>query len=349
MEYAGAFHGLPQSGLASYQITERVATSETSFTHNDPPVTQQPQLAYNNHGYIEDRPGYYAQSPLPITEQPYQTQGYNGNHDLRYRNPHERFDLQDGGYDKDTSDDKPRKIPRSATRVILTRIVAAIFILFDCGSDWYQYFQMHNNQSDAPDHYNMSGYKNITNSKIVRISNCTDTEDITSKYMYFSIAGSVIALIQVINIIYQIRCEVLHRKNKSKEPNTRMGAKFLDGKTESFYNVLLIEFPQAVLLLLYQNACFSICDIDFSQNKKSLKKRLFAAGSGSVAVVSNCWRYFTSLRCCDDDQKPSKKSGGGSCCGACCKCCCKYCCCCCYACFKSVKSCIDCCFCCCMK
>ncbi|CAC5393887.1 unnamed protein product [Mytilus coruscus] len=96
---------------------------------------------------------------------------------------------------------------RESKRVILTRIVSALFIVMDCVSDWMQWFDM----KDLPLNVNVTSKLDNSGKK------CTDMEDITHYYMYFTIAGTAIALIQISNIIYQIRGEIVYKEKQARQ------------------------------------------------------------------------------------------------------------------------------------
>lgn len=106
------------------------------------------------------------------------------------------------------NDENPKlKKKRESKRVILTRIVSALFIVMDCVSDWMQWFDM----KDPPLNVNVTTI--FDNSG----KNCTDMEDIAHNYMYFTIAGTAITLIQISNIIYQIRGEIVYKEKQEKD------------------------------------------------------------------------------------------------------------------------------------
>lgn len=212
---------------------------------------------------------------------------------------------------------------RESQRVILTRIVSALFIVMDSVSDWMQWFDM----KDPPLYVN--GTSKFDNSG----KNCTDIEDIAHNYMYFTIAGTAIALIQISNIIYQIRGEIVFKENQEKKNlrnlEKRKGIlsypkKFLDGRTETLYKLILIEIPQAILLLRYQNVCLPSCNTDVFHDEKHLKRRITAVINGGMAMISNIWRYITSATCCEESTlmtQTVQKKKKSSCC-SCCSCCC---------------------------
>ena len=161
---------------------------------------------------------------------------------------------------------------------------------------------------------------------------CTEMDDVTQKYMYFTIAGTVLSVIQLANIIFQVYCEIRFRKETKEDIDRKMKypKKLLDGRTETFYSLLFIEIPQAILLLRYQNVCLPGCDRDFLKKKKHLKKRIIAVVNGGLALLSNAWRYITSEAFCEESTESKGKGcckGNGNCGRTCFKCCCPCCCC----------------------
>ncbi|CAG2229710.1 unnamed protein product [Mytilus edulis] len=187
---------------------------------------------------------------------------------------------------------QPRKTKRKSIKVILTRLCSAILIVMDCVSDWMQY-----NGMKPP--LDLDG----------SATGCVNKDDIANKYMYFTIAGTILSVIQLANITFQIYCEVLYRREmktgESSDEKTlgekldekmKYPKKLLDGRTETFYSMLFIEIPQGLILLGYENACVSSCNV----TNKNMKKGITAAVNGGMALFSNAFRFLTCSTLCEE-------------------------------------------------
>ncbi|XP_063431826.1 uncharacterized protein LOC134714474 isoform X2 [Mytilus trossulus] len=244
-----------------------------------------------------------------------------------------------------SSDKKKIKTKRNSIRIIITRIFSAILIIADCVFDWLQYYQIittpldiiseiiaddEDSQNNAYSNnnypfnnypyrnypyrnfpnYNYQGFQRgnalqqtteppASNSTLFCIS------DVGEIFMYFTIAGTVLSLIQLANIIFQIYSEVeyLKKKKQFSEDNEETPKKILDGRTETLYSVLFIEIPQGILLLMYQDACLP--SVGKTLKCKRLKQRTWAVVNGGIALLNNAFRYITCSKCCEEDIEDS--------------------------------------------
>ncbi|CAC5382561.1 unnamed protein product [Mytilus coruscus] len=196
-----------------------------------------------------------------------------------------------------TTNQLPRKTKRESIKVILTRICSAILIVLDCVSDWMQYYDIKPPLED------------LVGSNENSETDCVNKDDIVNKYMYFTIAGTVLSMVQLANIIFQIYCEVLFRRERKTgegsdektfgeklDEKMKYPKKLLDGRTETFYSMLFIEIPQGLILLGYENACVSSCVV----TNKNMKKRITAAVNGGMALLNNAFRFLTCSNLCEE-------------------------------------------------
>lgn len=101
--------------------------------------------------------------------------------------------------------------------------------------------------------------------------------------------------------------------------------KLLDGRTETFYSMLFIEIPQGLILLGYENACVSSCNV----TNKNMKKGITAAVNGGMALFSNAFRFLTCSTLCEETvvDEENEKSKFVACLRSIFKCCCPCLCC----------------------
>ncbi|CAG2229714.1 unnamed protein product [Mytilus edulis] len=111
---------------------------------------------------------------------------------------------------REGKNNKHRKTRRDSIRVILTRVCSAILVITDCVLDWMQSNDMTTPSDIISD---ISGYNGFTPQPI---KECTSREDIAEKYKYFTIAGTVLSVIQLANIIFQIYSEVQFMREKKQ-------------------------------------------------------------------------------------------------------------------------------------
>ncbi|XP_062576866.1 uncharacterized protein LOC134238756 [Saccostrea cucullata] len=187
-----------------------------------------------------------------------------------------------------SNDDDGRSINGSGRAfAVASKILSAVLIITNVVLDWMQYMSM-------DDSVERNATTNVS-SKPNPTKECVDgseKDELTKKFMYFSIAGSFLALLQIINIIIQI-------KGKSKKDNKNHG---LNGKAEVFFVTILIEIPQNYMLLRYEDICINTCDTGWDL------KKIMRFANGLSSVISALWRYITSI------SLPRSKEWGDSCC-----------------------------------
>ncbi|XP_034337893.2 uncharacterized protein [Magallana gigas] len=202
----------------------------------------------------------------------------------------------------DDQEEKEEKKPRKVWFYTTSRVFSALLIISSLVSDWLEYSDM-----DAP-----NGVAKETNKTSTRSEACSDKsrEDITKQFLYFTIAGTVLAALQLANIIYQIVEN--HRSLPDKEIRD-----WLDERTEVFLVNAFVEFPQIFLIHRYEAyLCLdNTCELDIKKVRRIL--------NGFSSLASTVWRYLTHV----------KVSAGSSCscsnmckrCAACCGNCIKSC------------------------
>ncbi|XP_063431633.1 uncharacterized protein LOC134714326 [Mytilus trossulus] len=205
-----------------------------------------------------------------------------------------------------SSDKKKIKTKRNSIRIIIFRVISAILIIADCVSDWLQYYGIDTTPLDVL--LDPKGVVKGLFGSSPQASNqtCMSKSDVGDQFMYFTIAGTGGALIQLANIIFQIYSEVQYLKKKKQfsEDNDGTPKKLLDGRTETLYSLLFIEIPQAILLLKYQDVCLPSLKArkkDKRRAKQFVKQRVLAVVNGGIALLNNAFRYITCSKCCEED------------------------------------------------
>ncbi|VDI69666.1 Hypothetical predicted protein [Mytilus galloprovincialis] len=309
-------------------FVESPSSSSMDETQVQTTSSEMMERAYVNEGYMHRPPSIQSIEQYPTNRMDH---GYHYNNPQAMEQPGMANPCNHGIYvmppcsptmdgAREGENKKHRKTKRDSIRVILTRVCSAILVITDCVLDWMQSNDMTTPSDIISD---ISGYNGFTPQPI---KECTSREDIAEKYKYFTIAGTVLSVIQLANIIFQIYSEVqfMREKKQAVEGNDstqkkmrdkilKYPKKLLDGRTETLYSVLFIEIPQGLLLLRYQDACVSLCSKDLKG--KHLSKRIWSAANGGIALLNNAFRYLTcSLMCeeeVEEDDKPGCCSGGG--------------------------------------
>ncbi|CAC5382563.1 unnamed protein product [Mytilus coruscus] len=301
-----------QEQIRSREMTERAYVNEGYM--------QRPPSIQSIEQYPTDRMdnSYHYGSPQAIEQTGMANPSIHGIHIMPPSSP-----TMDGA--REGISNKHRKTKRDSIRVILTRVCSAVLVIADCVFDWMQYNDMKTPLDIVSD---FSDFKSLIQQSDIE---CTSKEDVAEKYKYFTIAGTVLSVIQLANIIFQIYSEVKFMKEKKqvvegndstqkklKDKIMKYPKKILDGRTETLYSVLFIEIPQGLLLLRYQDACVSSCGKTLKG--KHLSRRIWSAVNGGIALLNNAFRYLScSLMCeeeVEDDGKPGCCSGaGGKCIG----------------------------------
>ncbi|XP_062573533.1 uncharacterized protein LOC134235418 [Saccostrea cucullata] len=212
--------------------------------------------------------------------------------------------------DHNQEQEEPPK-PRNVWWYTGCRVFSAILIILDLTFDWIEYTDMEDPIEDD--------------------SNCQkqefDSEDVANQFLYVCIAGTILAILQMVNIVYQIVQN--HRLHPTEEiPN------HLDERTEVFLVTTFIEIPQNFLLFRYEKLLCLDCEVEW--DSKTIKRFM----NGLVACLSSIWRYITNIKVSAGDKSdgccrnPCQKCGDcfGNCikkfCNGLLKCLCPCCCCC---------------------
>ncbi|XP_022335985.2 uncharacterized protein LOC111132466 [Crassostrea virginica] len=220
---------------------------------------------------------------------------------------------------------KPRKIWWYTT----SRVFSALLIICNLVSDWLQAEGFDDPVSDAQDTIKdqLSG------------GNCTETtgkkkQNAANLFLYFTIAGTVLAVGQLINIIYQI-------VQNHRLPADIKIPEYVDERTEVFFVNVFVEFPQSVILCrLEKNTPVQCLQCGITINSKKLWRFL----NGLVSLASSFWRFLTHVNISSSRGRGSKCSCSSvfdkcaqrlgkcikGCLLGCIKCLCPCCCCCIY-------------------
>lgn len=200
-----------------------------------------------------------------------------------------------------SSQQEEEKKPRKVWWYTTCRVFSAILIILNLVSDWLQY-------SDMNDYLKLVQMKKSLPDKNAKYCISEDTgEGITEQFMYFTIAGTLLALLQLANIIYQIV------QNHRLEPDDEI-RNYLDERTEVFLVNAFVRIPQNFLLHRLEKNCIE-CGI--SWNSKIIKRFL----NGLSALLSSVWRYLTNLKVSSGKSKTKCTFSCSELCGKCTECC----------------------------
>ncbi|VDI69668.1 Hypothetical predicted protein [Mytilus galloprovincialis] len=298
-----------QERTRSREMMKKAYANE-GFVHTPPSLQTNDQYPMNTFDYSHHRGSRQA------TEQP--GMANPSNHRILVMPP--SSPTMDGA--REGTSNKKRKMKRESIRIILTRVCSAVFIIADCVFDWMQYTDM----TTPPEFFADIESNFLRFPKTDK--HCTSKDDVAEKYMYFTIAGTVLTVIQLANIIFQIYSEVKYMKEKTgagddndsnqKKPMDKImkyPKKLLDGRTETLYSVLFIEIPQGLLLLRYQNVCLPSCAKTLSS--KTVTRRTKNIVNGGIAILNNAFRYVTCTKTIEEsvEDDTSCCGGGGKCVG----------------------------------
>ena len=194
-----------------------------------------------------------------------------------------------------------------------SRVFSDILIICNLVSDWLQVSDMDDLIGNVQDAIQDSFSKEI----------CLKTVKEEDKYaaklfLYFTIAGTVLAVGQLINIIYQIVQN--HRLSADEKI-----PEYVDERTEVFFVNAFVEFPQSFLVCrIEKNLPVSCVQCGITINFKKFWRFM----NGIASLASSFWRYLTHVNVSSDGLKCSCSSLCGNCIKDCLKCLCPCCCCC---------------------
>ncbi|XP_011432677.3 uncharacterized protein [Magallana gigas] len=183
---------------------------------------------------------------------------------------------------------KKEKKPRKVWWYTTSRVFSAALIITSLVSDWLEYSDMNDAIGDVKDKVGDSFKQEFCSKE--------PNEDETKQFLYFTIAGTVLAALQLANIIYQIV------QNHRLPPDTDI-RDWLDERTEVFLVNAFVKFPQSFLIHRYESNICLKCGTEINPKKI---KGLF---NGISSMASSIWRYLTYV-------KVSAGSGGSCSCSS---------------------------------
>ena len=219
-------------------------------------------------------------------------------------------------------EDKPRKVWWYRT----SRVFSAFLIICNLVSDWLQVSDMDDLIGNVQDAIQDSFSKEI----------CLKTVKEEDKYaaklfLYFTIAGTVLAVGQLVNVIYQI----VQNHRLSADDKIQV---YIDERTEVFFVNVFVEFPQSFLLCkMEKNLPIKCVQCGITINSKKFWRFM----NGIASLASSFWRFMTHVNVSSDGFKCSCSSSCEKCAQrfgkcikgcllGCIKCLCPCCSCCCY-------------------
>ncbi|KAK3100984.1 hypothetical protein FSP39_000004 [Pinctada imbricata] len=169
---------------------------------------------------------------------------------------------------------------------IIKQIVAIILIILDVILDWVEHGEMSNEGEWSSDKSNVS---------------CSSRGDHIAKlFLVCTVLGTLFAIVQIVNLGYQIYSETQTGKE---------GKKLMDGRTEVVITRLMEEIPQVLLIVAFRSECSIECNSDTSY------KDVKSAISATFSICNSVWRHLTSLDGCTFTPEGDKEKSG--CCKNC--------------------------------
>mgnify|MGYP003692022201 CR=1 FL=1 len=312
--------GYNETRFVETRIAETIFSNDQKIEGNGSPEPQNMVIGINDRGYPPPHShAYPAPVPMMIDRRADVT-----TLDLQYNqggiawNTQVPFVVQNYPPVPLPKTEEEEKKPRKIWWYTTSRVFSAILIICNLVSDWLQ-------ESDMDDP--ISDFKDSTK---VKVKECpAGAEDAAKQYLYFTIAGTVLAAGQLVNIIYQIvQNHRLPAEDKIPE--------YVDERTEVFLVNAFVEFPQNFLICRWEKNVPTTCvECGISLNSKKMKRFM----NGFVSLASSFWRFLTHVNVSSDGSKCScagmfAKCGErlGKCIKSCCMGCLKFLCPCCSCC-----------------
>ena len=119
---------------------------------------------------------------------------------------------------------------------------------------------------------------------------------IQSAFLIFTIVGTVVATMQIGNIIYQTSYECRNKKAKVSKVKIKLPkwTKLVNETVESFLLLVFVEYGQVLLLMGFYDSEVCIKEYDVVVNKKTIILVL----NVFFSFLRISWRLLKSCKCC---------------------------------------------------
>lgn len=182
----------------------------------------------------------------------------------------------DNDRDDDVDVDKPR-LERRQIFNLIKYFISIVLAVSDITFDWVEYFEMNKRGN-----YSIVLQRRSTFTESVFTHECQGQgETLQLIFLVFAIVGTVLSILQIFNIMYQLFYEF-----KGVDKEKRLVHEFV----ETFVFLFFIEIQQIFLIMGFYHVCTLDCDVNGPE--------IFIATNGIISYVRLFWRFFTSLKLC---------------------------------------------------
>jgi hypothetical protein len=163
-------------------------------------------------------------------------------------------------------------------------IIAIVLIILDLIFDWIQYSEMNNR----------GNYSIVAEHRMKNVEFTLDCEgngkDIQFIFLIFTIVGTAMTVLQILNIVYQIYYEV---------KGSHVSKILVHETVETFLFLFFIELSQLLLIMGFYEACTLDCIIN--------KTEIVIALNGMLSFSKIIWRFSTRWEYCTFRRLNTKK------------------------------------------
>ena len=185
-----------------------------------------------------------------------------------------------GNEEEDGEFKKKRNSERRRIFNMVKYIIAIVLIILDLIFDWIQYSEMNNR----------GNYSIVAEHRMKNVEFTFDCEgngkDIQFIFLIFTVVGTAMTVLQILNIVYQIYYEV---------KGSHVSKILVHENVETFLFLFFIELSQLLLIMGFYETCTLDCII----NKTEISITL----NGLLSFSKIIWRFLTRWEYCTFRQK----------------------------------------------
>ena len=186
--------------------------------------------------------------------------------------------LEDGRQSSEDTEHELRTKPHFERRKIyniVKHVISIVLIILDIIFDWVQYSEM-----NTRGNYSIVAERRLKNIEFT--FECEGTgKEVQFVFMIFTIIATILSIVQVINIIYQMHFEF---------KGVFIVKKIFHEYVETFVFLFFIKISQILLIMGFYDVCSLDCIINGTE--------IIIAMNGIISFTKITWRFSTSWRCC---------------------------------------------------
>ncbi|XP_071142795.1 uncharacterized protein [Mytilus edulis] len=154
-------------------------------------------------------------------------------------------------------------------------IISIVLIILDLVFDWVEYSEM-----NKTGNYTIAAERSVKNVEFT--IECEGTgKTIQFIFLVFTIVATILSVIQILHIIYQMFHEI-----KGDMKDKKINLEYV----ETFVFLFFIEISQIMLIMGFYDVCTLDCTVDATE--------ILIALNGLFSFFKLSWRFFTSCKCC---------------------------------------------------